>query len=83
MRERQHLYGSDLVVEIMLLSPDIIYKVGHHRLISLVVYQVVLLSVDGLLLLQDNDIGDDYDHGKSSDHRNGGHGIYIGILAHP
>ena len=66
----------------MLLSPDIIYKVGHHRLISLVVYQVVLLSGDGLLLFQNDYIGDDYNYGKWCDKRYGRQRVYIGVFAY-
>ena len=51
----------------MLPSRDVLNQIIHHRLIDVVICQIVLLLADDLLLAEDYYVGDEYYHGEKWD----------------
>lgn len=49
----------------MLPSRDVLNQIIHHRLIDVVICQIVLLLADDLLLAEDYYVGDEYYHGEN------------------
>lgn len=59
----------------MLPSRDVLNQIIHHRLIDVVICQIVLLLADDLLLAEDYYVGDEDYHGE-----NEMRGIYMIVL---
>lgn len=49
----------------MLPSRDVLNQIIHHRLIDVVICQIVLLLADDLLLAEDYYVGDEDYHGEN------------------